>query len=356
MPLQNIGSNAPTLTSSLADGATNFASMMARQGVNENQQAAAALNRQKTLGEAAWNNAMAENRATIRGNMHQPGTMIEGNMAVDRPLTQQQNWDNEDAMRRMALKEPEKTPWTRDKYGRTYSQSTGRTMEGGQERIGAIEGMGDTEQASVVNKNDAAAWKSRQPSKGMTVYGPDGNPIVEYGGSGTSVAPVDMKEHQGKNYLYGNRMDQAGKIINDLEASIANKSFGESIGQAAYEQAVGTTVGNRFVSEEYQRFDQAKRDFVNAVLRKESGAVISDVEFANAEKQYFPRPGDSKAVVAQKRRNRELATQNIKQLAGGRLESSKQEDDGVISTQEQYNALPSGASYTDANGVSGVKP
>ena len=38
-----------------------------------------------------------------------------------------------------------------------------------------------------------------------------------------------------------------------------------------------------------QKYEQAQRDWVNANLRKESGAVISDSEFANASKQYFPQ-------------------------------------------------------------------
>jgi len=37
-------------------------------------------------------------------------------------------------------------------------------------------------------------------------------------------------------------------------------------------------------------FEQAKKNFVNAVLRLESGAVISPSEFTNADKQYFPQP------------------------------------------------------------------
>jgi hypothetical protein len=57
--------------------------------------------------------------------------------------------------------------------------------------------------------------------------------------------------------------------------------------------------------------EQARRDFINAVLRRESGAVISPSEFANAEKQYFPVVGNPPELIAQKRRNRELATRGL---------------------------------------------
>jgi hypothetical protein len=62
--------------------------------------------------------------------------------------------------------------------------------------------------------------------------------------------------------------------------------------------------------------DQAKRNFVNAVLRRESGAVISPSEFENAHVQYFPVPGDSEKVLAQKKANRELVKNQFIRSAG----------------------------------------
>lgn len=56
-------------------------------------------------------------------------------------------------------------------------------------------------------------------------------------------------------------------------------------------------------SGEQQRVEQAQRNFVNAVLRRESGAAISPVEFESAKKQYFPQPGDLPETVAQKQQN-----------------------------------------------------
>jgi hypothetical protein len=51
---------------------------------------------------------------------------------------------------------------------------------------------------------------------------------------------------------------------------------------------------------------------VNAVLRRESGAVISPEEFANAERQYFPQIGDSRPVIEQKARNRRAAIEGMR--------------------------------------------
>jgi hypothetical protein len=64
-------------------------------------------------------------------------------------------------------------------------------------------------------------------------------------------------------------------------------------------------------SPEQQQVEQSQRDFVNAVLRRESGAAIGASEFENAKKQYFPQLGDSDEVKAQKKRNRDLAVQGL---------------------------------------------
>jgi hypothetical protein len=50
---------------------------------------------------------------------------------------------------------------------------------------------------------------------------------------------------------------------------------------------------------------------MTAVLRRESGAAISSGEYDNADKQYFPQIGDSKEVIKQKARNRELAIAGV---------------------------------------------
>jgi hypothetical protein len=75
------------------------------------------------------------------------------------------------------------------------------------------------------------------------------------------------------------------------------------------------TLPREMQDENYLKFDQAKRDFINAVLRRESGAVISDREFANAEQQYFPQPGEPPALIEQKRQNRLNAIKGIERAA-----------------------------------------
>jgi hypothetical protein len=141
--------------------------------------------------------------------------------------------------------------------------------------------------------------------KGMGVrVRPDGTVEFVQGGDLPS-----LTEAQSNALIFSQRMRQSNDILEQYEQQ------GTNIGQAL---ASGIPlVGNYMLSDEYQRYDQARRNFVNAVLRKESGAAIAESEFRNAEKQYFPIPGDSQAVIEQKRKNRELAMKLMEQTVPG---------------------------------------
>lgn len=69
-------------------------------------------------------------------------------------------------------------------------------------------------------------------------------------------------------------------------------------------------------SPEMQQQEQAERNFINAQLRKESGAAISPEEYQSAAIQYFPQPGDSPQVLAQKKQNRQIALENMRYQSG----------------------------------------
>ncbi|MCT9125415.1 hypothetical protein [Cupriavidus gilardii] len=125
-------------------------------------------------------------------------------------------------------------------------------------------------------------------------------------------------EFQGKSAVYGARASEADKIISGLQGKYSPAAIGAK--QAASDvPVIGGLLGaagNVLMSPESQKAEQAQRDFINAMLRQESGAAISPSEFDNARKQYFPQPGDSNAVIAQKARNRAIAIQGLQSNAG----------------------------------------
>lgn len=127
-----------------------------------------------------------------------------------------------------------------------------------------------------------------------------------------------MTEDQGKATGYGMRAATSHEIINTIGDSGKVqpgilKRMASSI--PFYGEEAGTVM-NWTQSPKQQQVEQAQRDFVNAVLRRESGAVISPAEFDNATKQYFPQPGDSQEVIKQKQFNRENAIQALEVGSG----------------------------------------
>lgn len=130
--------------------------------------------------------------------------------------------------------------------------------------------------------------------------------------------------------LYADRMAKSNEIITSLER--AGTSY---VDRAASQVPAG--IGNYLISDDYRQLDQAQRDFINATLRRESGAVISPEEFDNARKQYFPQPGDDPQTIENKRENRQTAIDGIARAAGA---SYKPPTGGVISLDEWLKQNP----------------
>lgn len=112
-------------------------------------------------------------------------------------------------------------------------------------------------------------------------------------------------EAQSLSAIYSKRLVEADAIID----SIGSKFVGA-------ESYIGQNLPNILKSAERQQYEQAQRNFVNAILRKESGAAIAETEFENAKKQYFPQPGDKPEVIKQKDINRGTAIKGLMSAAG----------------------------------------
>ncbi len=120
-------------------------------------------------------------------------------------------------------------------------------------------------------------------------------------------------EFQGKASMFGTRAQEADKILTQLDGKYSPAAIQTKEGLGNI-WGVGGALGagaNAMLSDKSQQAEQAQRDFVNAVLRLESGAAISQGEFDNAKKQYFPQPFDSAPVKRQKADNRKLAIQGL---------------------------------------------
>lgn len=127
-----------------------------------------------------------------------------------------------------------------------------------------------------------------------------------------------LTEVQAKAVTFASRMKNANDIVNELsglgvDKSSAGKKFVEAV------PFIGGGLGsiyNTTLPENIQKLDQAKRDWINANLRNESGAAIGKDEFYSADQQYFPQIGDKAEVIKQKAINRKLAEDGMRSQAG----------------------------------------
>lgn len=141
-----------------------------------------------------------------------------------------------------------------------------------------------------------------------------------------------LTESQGNATAYGMRMKEANAILEPLEKAgktntgLVSGTVGGVVGLVPLigDKLEGAT-GSLFnslpqilggLSPEQQQVAQARINFITALLRKESGAAIGASEFATAEKNYFPKPGDDASTIAQKQQARKTAIRAMEIQAG----------------------------------------
>lgn len=143
---------------------------------------------------------------------------------------------------------------------------------------------------------------NRPGAQPQIMAGADGKPLQKPGDG-----EKPLTEGQAKAVAFASRMESADKVMTDLSSKGLNKTIPGGMGN----NIVGSAI-TAVAPAEQQRLMQAKRNFINAVLRRESGAVISPDEFANAERQYFPQPGEGQEVIGQKARERRVAIEGMR--------------------------------------------
>lgn len=169
--------------------------------------------------------------------------------------------------------------------------------------------------------NDVGSWATNW-DVGLQVNSRTGEtrPITQ-GGAPIGQKPKDLTDAQSKALLFGTRAADADRVLGErADAGVIRpgsiKSTAETV--AGLVPFVGEKLApvagsmtNWTQSNAQQSVERAQRDFINAILRRESGAVISPQEFANAQLQYFPSVNDGPDVLAEKARARKLAIEGI---------------------------------------------
>ena len=161
-----------------------------------------------------------------------------------------------------------------------------------------------TEQPSIVWQEDANGNKvpyrqdprnPNNPITQITIPGQTSTAGNPYGAAGK------MTTDEGKTALFADRAATAHAAI--TKAENINAEEGGKVG-ALIQQNLPAGVANVLVSGERGKAMDAQRAFINALLRRESGAAISSGEFDSYGKEYFPQLGDKPDQIEAKRKHR----------------------------------------------------
>lgn len=141
-------------------------------------------------------------------------------------------------------------------------------------------------------------------------YSPDGSSLVPIpGGPGDK-----LTDGESKDALFAERALRANK---NIEAIIPIDPSGKLKGYdpTGIKQQWWPD-DSRFNSAEWKSLDQAKREFIAGVLRKDTGAAITASEFSDYDRIFFPQPGDSPQALLQKKASRENAALGLRGASG----------------------------------------
>lgn len=197
---------------------------------------------------------------------------------------------------------------------------------------------------------------------GMTIEsdGAGGFRMVQ-GPGATSTRP--MTEGQSKDNVYATRAEGALRALEPVANALT------SAGERAL-NVDPTGIVRNLQSDDFQVAQNAGQEFLQAILRKDTGAAITAQEQELYGQTYLPQPGDNAAVLEVKRQARARALEalragmNAEQIAtteralveAAKRSGASQTAPARITGDEEYNALPSGAQFIGPDGKLRRKP
>lgn len=185
-----------------------------------------------------------------------------------------------------------------------------------------------------------------------------------------------LTEQQSKDLTYFARGNEANAQLARQGDALTSRASGE---RGSFRGKVDTVIrgtplvgdsalANQLVSTERQQAEQSGRELLASILRKDTGAAITDQEMKIYGKMYLPQTGDSDEVLNQKAEARTRALGSIRgglgnaqdkaaPLADGRRQSAPPAAQPTrVNSRQEVEALPSGSLFTGPDGVVRRKP
>lgn len=114
---------------------------------------------------------------------------------------------------------------------------------------------------------------------------------------------------------------------------------------------IPTSWQNALDSESRQKAEQAKRNFILASLRLESGATIGEDEFERQNQAFFPQPNDGPEVIAQKAQARKQVIEGFRITSG----AGSHQVEGFREKQKEADSAQANQAGSAAGGAMGAK-
>jgi hypothetical protein len=201
--------------------------------------------------------------------------------------------------------------------------------------------------------------------QGMTIEsdGQGGFRLVQ-GPAGATGSDKPFTEGQSKDVVYATRAKGALEVLEPVAENLTSLA-----GQVSSMDPTGI-IRRRVQTPDFQVAQNAGNEFLQAILRKDTGAAITAGEQALYGETYLPRPGDGPEVLAAKQAARQRAVAAIeagmspaqmiaqeKALSGSQPVTSPTAGGIVtITSDAEYEALPSGTTFVGPDGKTRRKP
>lgn len=191
--------------------------------------------------------------------------------------------------------------------GSIFNQTTGEFMTAPD--VGGQKLPADVQEYNWYAEQEAASGRqplsyldfvNAQKGGGLQITtNPDGTTSITQGGPGKP-----LTEGQSKDTVYSTRAAGALPIIDQ---------FGDALMNPAMRAVEGdpTGIARQMQSPEFQQAQQSGKEFLQAILRKDTGAAITPQETAEYGSVYLPIPGDSPQVLELKKISRRRALEAI---------------------------------------------
>lgn len=204
---------------------------------------------------------------------------------------------------------------------------------------GNIQELGDYSQAKLPPIAEEYNWAVSQGFKGtaqdyqaykaglnksglMVEQGPDGFRLVQGNINGM---PPKLTEAQSKDVNFLGRAKKAEEALAPVETELTSFAQKRMTG-------LPYDIGNYLTTPQYQQAQQAGREILAIILRKDTGAAVTPQEFETYSKIYLPQPGDDAATIRAKKESREAAIKGIQQGLGplAPQDDAQTPDNGVV--------------------------